>query len=54
VCLFGLLMRASANSAIQEASGAAITAARLVAVYALARALSSIANEVEGMLLQQK
>jgi hypothetical protein len=42
-----------ANSAVQEASGAAMTAAGLVGVYALARALSSIADTLKPLASRQ-
>jgi hypothetical protein len=51
--LVGLVMVGKANSAIQEASGAAMTAAGLVGVYALARAVSSMLDEVERLLRQK-
>jgi hypothetical protein len=50
VGFLGVLMEAAAKTSIHEATGAAMTAAGLIGVYALARAFSSIANEVERML----
>jgi hypothetical protein len=51
--LGGLGMIAYANGAVQEAAGAAVTAAGLVGIYALARAISAITHEVESMLRGQ-